>query len=203
MFPGYLTLVPTQLFFPNPPTTFLTCLCRGERRKYAGEKSRLIPGSNSQPPGHESDTLTTEPPGRGPESVQRRVTDYGNWLTNHVAPEQTSRVLNEIVEHVRTNYPPRQSLEVGESDSALREFTRVYTINGTEGYDARRFLQDARQNITSVLRNNRKTKVKLILKCNMERQTNSGAVIQQQYSGTKEKAFILLEAAIVWIERIR
>ena len=203
VFPGYLTLVPTQLFSPKPPTTFLTCLCRGERRKYAGEKSRLIPGSNSQLPGHESDMLTTEPPGRGPESVQRRVTDYGNWLTNHVGPEQTSRVLNEIVEHVRTNYPPRQSLVVGESDSALREFTRVYTINGIEGYDARRFLQDMRQNITSVLRNNRKTKVKLILKCNMERQTNSGAVIQPQYSGTKEKAFILLEAAIVWIERIR
>ena len=112
------------------------------------------------------------------ESVQRRVTDFGNWLTGHVGPEQTSRVLNEIVEHVRTNYPPRQSFDVGESDSALRKFTRVYTINSIEGYDVRRFLQDARQNITSVLRNNRKTKVKLILKCNMERKTNSGAVIQ-------------------------
>ena len=79
-----------------------------------------------------------------PESVQRRVTDFGNWLTGHVGPEQTSRVLNEIVEHVRTSYPPRQSLEIGESDSALREFTSVYTINGIEGYDARSFLQDAR-----------------------------------------------------------
>ena len=57
------------------------------------------------------------------------------------------------------NYPPRQWFEVGESNSALREFTRVYTINGIEGYDARRFLQDARQNILSVLSNNRKTKV--------------------------------------------
>ena len=47
-----------------------------------------------------------------------------------------------------------------------------------EGYDARRFLQDARQNITSVLRNNRKTKVKVISKRNMERQANSGTVLQ-------------------------
>ena len=39
-----------------------------------------------------------------PESVQRRVTDL---VTGHVGPEQTSQVLNEIVEHVRTNYPPR------------------------------------------------------------------------------------------------
>ena len=65
MFPGFLTPVLTQLFFPKPPTTFLTCFSRGERRKYAGKKSRLNQGSNSQPPGHESDTLTTEPPGQG------------------------------------------------------------------------------------------------------------------------------------------
>ena len=62
VFPGFLTPVLTQLFFPKPLTTFLTCFCRGERRKYAGKKSRLNRGSNSQPPGHESDTLTTEPP---------------------------------------------------------------------------------------------------------------------------------------------
>ena len=29
MFPGFLTPVLTQLFFPKPPTTFLTCFCRG------------------------------------------------------------------------------------------------------------------------------------------------------------------------------
>ena len=68
VFPGFLTPVLTQLFFPKPPTTFLTCFCRGERRKYAGKKSRLNRGSNSQPPGHEFDTLTTEPPGRGSEA---------------------------------------------------------------------------------------------------------------------------------------
>ena len=63
VFPGFLTPVLTQLFFPKPPTTFLTYFCRGERRKYAGKKICLNQGSNSQPPGHEFDTLTTEPPG--------------------------------------------------------------------------------------------------------------------------------------------
>ena len=58
MFPGFS--------HTSTSTTFLsTCFCRGERRKYTGKKSRLNRGSNSQPPGHESDTLTTEPPGRG------------------------------------------------------------------------------------------------------------------------------------------
>ena len=64
MFPGFLTLVLRQLFFPKLPTTFLTYF-RGERRKYAGQKVCLNQILNSQPPVHESDTLTTEPPGWG------------------------------------------------------------------------------------------------------------------------------------------
>ena len=112
-----------------------------------------------------------------PESVRRRVTDFGNWVTGNVGPEQTPQVLNEIVEHVRANYPPRQSLEVRESNSALRNFARVYTIDGIERYDAESFFQNIRQNITSILRNNRGTKVKLIFKCNMKRPSNLGETV--------------------------
>ena len=61
-----------------------------------------------------------------------------------------------------------QSFEVVESNSALREFARVYTIDGIEGYDGRSFLDGARENMTRVLRDNQRTKVKLIFKCIME-----------------------------------
>ena len=40
VFPGFLTPALTQLFFPNPPTTYLTCFCRGERRKFASTGDR-------------------------------------------------------------------------------------------------------------------------------------------------------------------
>ena len=62
VYPGFLTLVLTQLFFPKPLTTFLTSFSTGERRKYAGNKVCLNRVSNSQPPGFESNTLSTEPP---------------------------------------------------------------------------------------------------------------------------------------------
>ena len=55
--------------------------------------------------------------------------------------------------------------EVKESNSALRNFAKVYTIDGKLGYDAKSFLDGARENMTKVLRDNRNTKVKLILKC--------------------------------------
>ena len=116
------------------------------------------------------------------ESARRRVTNFGNWLTDYVGSEQTLQVLREIAEHVRSNYPPIQSFEVRESESALREFARVYTINGTEGYDARSFLYDARENIMSVLHNNRRTKVKLILKCYMKKTDTDGELIIQPFA---------------------
>ena len=65
VFPGFLTPVLTQLFFPKPTGTSLTCFWGGERRKYVGKKVHLNQGSNSQPLGQESDTLTTELPGGG------------------------------------------------------------------------------------------------------------------------------------------
>ena len=65
VFPGFLTQALKQLFFRKPPTTFLACFCRGKMRKYPGKKICLNRGLNSQPPGHESDTLTTEPPWGG------------------------------------------------------------------------------------------------------------------------------------------
>ena len=111
------------------------------------------------------------------DSVRRRVTDFGNWLTGYVGPDQTSQVLREVAEHVRENYPPQQTFEVRESESALSEFARVYTVNGREGIDVRPFLQSVRENIMSVLRNNRRTKVKLILICYMERPSILGETI--------------------------
>ena len=49
-------------FFPKQPTTFLTCFSIVERQKKARKKVCLNRVSNSQPTGHGSDTLTTEPP---------------------------------------------------------------------------------------------------------------------------------------------
>ena len=76
VFPGFLTPELTQLFFPKPSTTFLTCFCRGERNKYARKKVCLNQGLNSQTPRQESDMLTTEPPGCTERHTDRVKTVY-------------------------------------------------------------------------------------------------------------------------------
>ena len=62
VFPGFLTPVLTQLFFPKPLFSHASAEVRGENTL---KRSRLNRESNSLPPGHESVTLTTEPPGWG------------------------------------------------------------------------------------------------------------------------------------------
>ena len=53
------------------------------------------------------------------------------------------------------------------SSTDLQGFAKNYTIKGIKGYDPQSFLDGVRENITRILRNNRSTKVKLILKSNI------------------------------------
>ena len=55
--------------------------------------------------------------------------------------------------------------EVKESETAFGGFTKVYTVDGKLKIDPESFMEGGRENLTEVLRNNRKTKVKLYLSC--------------------------------------
>ena len=80
-------------------------------------------------------------------------------------PISVSPRLKKLRKEIDSIYKQMKSFEVRESNSALRNFVKVYTIDGKLGFDVESFLEGAKQNITSVLRNNRRTKVKLIFKC--------------------------------------
>ena len=59
-------------------TTFLKCFNKGERWKYARKEVRLNQVWNAQPPGHEFDMLTTEPPWWGTRVLEfNAVSLYG------------------------------------------------------------------------------------------------------------------------------
>ena len=84
--------------------------------------------------------------------------------------------------------------KVKESYSALRNFARVYTIDGKLGFDPQSFLDGASENMIRVLRDNRNTKVKLILKCYMDFLTTNEikpadfhSNIEVNLDGTNEK----------------
>ena len=89
MFPGFLTPVLTLLFFQSHRLLFshASAEVSGENTP---KKSRLNLGSNSQPPGHESNMLTTEPP--------RRVkVKYCNFFISRADNSSSSGPIKSII----------------------------------------------------------------------------------------------------------
>ena len=66
-------------------------------------------------------------------------------------------------------YPKKKdAFDIEETKSALGEFVKKYVITSRDGYDPDSFMDAAKETVINLLKN-RKTKVKLILKCIMER----------------------------------
>ena len=113
--------------------------------------------------------LTPTPYIPPPSPSLNAVEDLEDYLDNvKEILKSVSPRLKKLREEIESIYEQMKSFEVRESNSALRNFAKVYTIGGKLGFDAESFLEGAKQNITSNLRNNRRAKVKLIFKCYMQ-----------------------------------
>ena len=114
-------------------------------------------------------TTSQATPAPTPSPSSNDVEDLIDYLNNvKERPKSVSPKLKKLLEEIDSIYEQMKKFEVKGSNSALRNFAKVYTINGKLGFDPRSFLDGVRENITSVLRNNRRTKVKLIFKCYMQ-----------------------------------
>ena len=107
----------------------------------------------------------------------KSVLDVGSFAT---------KKLNDLIGWTKSpwQWKKKPSLyELDESKSALRKFTMQYVVEGRAGYDPESFMADVKRSVINVLRNNRRTKVKLILRCNMEKNNiSTGEVITHKTS---------------------
>ena len=111
---------------------------------------------------------TPPPPTTTPTPPSNTIKDLIKYLDNvKEIPKTVSPNLRKLKKKIDDIYKRKRIFEVIESDSALRNFANVYTIDGKDGFDPQSFMDGARENMTGLLRNNRNTKVKLILKCYM------------------------------------
>ena len=116
-----------------------------------------------------------------PTPSSKAVKDLLDYLGNlKEIPKSVSPKLNKLQEQIKRIFEEKIPFAVKESDSALRGFARVHTVDAMGVFDPRSFMDGARENLTENLRNNRNTKVKLILKIFM---------IHEKENITKEFAF--------------
>ena len=76
-------------------------------------------------------------------------------------------------------FPKKKDVfDVEETKSALGEFVNEYVITSRDVYNPDSFIDATKETVINLLENNRQTKVRLILKCIMERtEIKTGKVI--------------------------
>ena len=107
-------------------------------------------------------------------NAREDLINYRNYIKNLKSDLLTSRRLKQMQNTLekrerRAREEHDRIFQYVESQSALREFAKVYTLQGSDVYDGRTFLNEARNSITGILRRNKQTKVELVFKCNLER----------------------------------
>ena len=113
--------------------------------------------------------------------TKQKIKDCWNWLLDYIPPKpkMVDEALKSFKNQTKKLYNKRDtSLKLKETKSALKKFAIQYRIDGKDWIDPDLFLDNAKQSITNLLINRRRTKVKLILSYMMEKvDLKSGEVI--------------------------
>ena len=104
----------------------------------------------------------------------RLIHSQGAWIDGFI-PEEPKRTVNEKLEALKAkvNSIFAKNLiikhEIRETASAIKNFTKQYTVDGVNGVDAMTFLDAVQPQAADLLNRNRQTKVNFVLTCTMER----------------------------------
>src|SRR6218665_1256845 len=106
--------------------------------------------------------------------VQSKINSFSDWLISHIplqVKKPTNKKLQDLMTKVNDIFKEinKQTFAFRENNSAIRGFTKQYTIDGVHRIDAETFLNVVRPKVTRLLDNNRQTKINLVLTCKMER----------------------------------
>ena len=107
------------------------------------------------------------------QAAKKTIETFSSWLDwlNNAGKDVVKKVntkLEDLKEKIKSlRKQPEFSVE--ESRSAFRRFARQFTIKGKPGYAPRTFFEAVKPLVLGILKDNKQTKLKLVLLCNMER----------------------------------
>ena len=124
---------------------------------------------------------------RKARNAREDLANYKNYIKSLNNESLTSKRFKKLLKEVRKREIKAKEehdriFTVREGQKALKNFAKVYVIDGTTVYEPREFLAEARVPITRILRTNKETKVKMLFTCNMERDVlDFGTVVKPFY----------------------
>ena len=125
--------------------------------------------------------------------IKSEINSFANWIANYIPPpvkaavndkvEDLKMKVNNIFNTVYKNVnfkalmKKTEPYKIKEPKTAIRGFTKQYTIDGSVNIDAESFLNAVQPLVINILEANQQTKVNFVLTCTMERaDINSGQV---------------------------
>ena len=111
-------------------------------------------------------------PRRNPPTIQKAIDTMLGWVdwfreSGKKITQPISSALNTLKEKINTLF--EEKFEVRDGQSALRQFTREKIIDGKPGYDPKTFFQKTRNILIKFFQENKNTKMKMILICQMQK----------------------------------
>ena len=111
-------------------------------------------------------------PRRNPPTIQKAIDTMLGWVdwfreSGKKITQPISSALNTLRKNINTLF--EEKFEVRDGQSALRQFTREKIIDGKPGYDPKTFFQKTRNILIKFFKENKNTKMKMILICQMQK----------------------------------
>ena len=143
------------------------------RRKPISEKP--IPAPRRKPIPAPEKPISEKPipaPRRNPPTIQKAIDTMLGWVdwfreSGKKITQPISSALNTLQKKINTLF--EEKFEVRDGQSALRQFTREKIIDGKPGYDPKTFFQKTRNMLIKFFQENKNTKMKMILICQMQK----------------------------------
>ena len=111
---------------------------------------------------------------KAPSFIEKTVKTFSGWM-NWLAESGQKYIIKPITSTLKNikkkikKIFEKEEFKLKEGQSALKNFVREYIIDGKPGYDPQAFFESVRSLILKILRENKNTKVKMILNCKMQR----------------------------------
>ena len=111
-------------------------------------------------------------PRQNPPTIQKAIDTMLGWVdwfreSGKKITQPISSALNTLRKKKNTLF--EEKFEVRDGQSALRQFTREKIIDGKPGYDPKTFFQKTRNILIKIFKENKNTKMKMILICQMQK----------------------------------
>src|SRR6218665_2939762 len=107
--------------------------------------------------------------------VRSKINSFADWIVNFIPKPEQKLAINQKLESLKSNVKSlfakvrTKKFKIRKTASAIKGFTKQYTIDGTSGIDSLSFLNAVRPHVVNLLSENRQTKINLVLTCAMER----------------------------------